>query len=385
MRNKRILLIGYKYPPDSGVGAIRIAKFAKYLPNKWDIHILTTPLDARNYSKQTNVSVHEAPLIWPDASKEFDKVRWVPQLIRAIQTLHKKHNFDCIWQTANPYFPLVAVPVVTRMIDTPFIIDLRDSWTLHPYNELSTPFGRLNSKISKVLEPQVISSADAVTVATEGMYQAYANSYPDLIHKFELIENGYDSDDFPTMKTESWDEFTIIYVGKFSNFRDPEPFFTALSKIQSSYDVSFVHVGNPEQKVEDIVEQLDISEYYMCTGYLDREGVAQWIQRSDLGLAVSGGSPQEMTTKVFDYIACKTPILGCGPDGSMADVINRFEEGYMIQNNITEICTVLSDILEMKPQSLGEGPYDDYTREKSANQLAELINKLCSRSVSSCA
>jgi glycosyltransferase involved in cell wall biosynthesis len=382
MKNKEILLIGYNYPPDSGVGTIRIAKFAKYLPNRWNIHILTTPSDKRSYSKQNNVSVHEVPLILPDISKEFDKIRWVPQLIHAIRMLHKEHRFDCIWQTANPYFPLAVVPVITRLIRVPFIVDLRDAWTQHPYSELSTLFGRLNSNISKILEPQVLTSADAVTLATKGMYEAYADSYPSLINKFEVITNGYDSDDFPIVETEPRDEFTIVYVGKFSNFRDPEPFLAALSEIQSSHNISFVHVGNSEAKVENTVKQLNLDKHYMCTGYLDRKEVAQWIQRSDLGLAVSGGSPQEMTTKVFDYIACKTPILGCGPNGSMANVINQFESGYMSQNDTTEISTVLSEILETKPQSLGQGPYDEYTREKSANQLATLINKLCSKSES---
>ena len=378
--NKNILLIGYKYPPDSGVGSIRISKFAKYPPNRWNIHILTTPSDRQNYSKQTNVSIHEVPLILPEKPKDFDKIRWVPQIIYFTQKLHKKYGFDCIWQTANPYFPLAAVPIVTRIIDIPFIVDLRDAWTLHPYRKLSTLFGRLNNKLSKHLEPQVLNSATAVTVATEGMYQAYTDAYPNLISKFEVIENGYDSDDYPILKTEPQSEFTIVYVGKFSYFRDPEPFLKALSRMQSSHDISFIHVGYTEDRVENMVTKFDLDECYLCTGYVDREEVTRWIARSDLGLAVSGGSPQEMTTKVFDYIACKTPILGCGPDGSMADVINQFEEGYMTQNNVRGIYTVLSNILETKPQSLGEGPYDDYTREKSANQLAELINRLCSRS-----
>jgi glycosyltransferase involved in cell wall biosynthesis len=373
---KKVLLIGYYYPPDSGVGSIRISKFAKFLPKQWNIHVLTTPSSAESRSNQYNVTVHEIPRIWPATPKSFDQTRWVPQLLKSVRKLHKQHEFDCVWQTANPFFPLIIVPICNKFISSNFIVDLRDSWTLHPYSDLTTIFGRLYAKTSQLLEPRVLRSADAVTVATDGINEAYANLYPEIKNKLHTIENGYDRDDFPQLETEPREGFDIVYVGKFSDFRDPNPFLNALSDIQFRYDVSFIHVGNSEEQVENAVRQYDLEQNYECTGYVGREEVARWIQRSDLGLAVSGGSPQEMTTKIFDYMACRTPILGCGPKGAMTDVIEQFEFGYVSPNETNQIKDTLSKIIDRKPHSLGSGPYSRYTRKESAKKLTNIIESL---------
>jgi len=197
-----------------------------------------------------------------------------------------------------------------------------------------------------------------------------------LSKKLYTVENGYDPDDFPPLETEPSDGFEIVYAGKFSNFRDPNPFLKALSKIQPQHDVSFVHVGNSEGHVQDAVKRYDLEQHYECTGYVDRTEVARRIQRADLGLAVSGGSPQEMTTKIFDYMACNTPILGCGPDGSMTEVIKRFEFGYVTTNETSQIKNILLDIIEQQPESLGSGPYTEYTRKNSTQKLAKVIENV---------
>ncbi|KAB7514666.1 glycosyltransferase [Halosegnis rubeus] len=375
MESRQILLIGFEYPPDTGVGSVRISKFSKYLPQEWDIHVLTKPANANIRSGRDNVTVHQVPPIWSTAPKTFDQIRWAPKLVTAVQSLHKQYSFDCIWQTANPFLPLIAVPIYKRFTGTKIIVDLRDSWTLHPYSKLTTIFGRLYDKISEVMEPRVLQAADAVTVATDGMNRAYSDSYPQMGAKFHTVNNGYDRDDFPQVEADSTDGFDIVYAGKFSNFRDIEPFIRALSEVQSQHDVSFIHVGNPEKSVESIVNRYGLDQSYRCTGYVGRETVAQVIHKSDLGLAISGGSPQEMTTKIFDYMACETPILGCGPEGSMTDAISEFEYGYTVPNETDRIKSTLLKIIKQHPESLGTGPYQKYTREESAQTLARIIEE----------
>jgi glycosyltransferase involved in cell wall biosynthesis len=213
-------------------------------------------------------------------------------------------------------------------------------------------------------------------VATDGIHEAYVNSYPKIENKVYTIENGYDHDDFPEVETKPREGFDIVYVGKFSDFRDPNPFLKALSHIQFQYDVSFIHVGHPEEQVENAVRQYDLEQNYECTGYVGRKEVARWIQKSNLGLAVSGGSPQEMTTKIFDYMACETPILGCGPGGSMTDVIEQFEFGYVAPNETNKIKNLILEIIDQNPESLGDGPYEEHTRKRSAEELAKIIKSL---------
>ena len=381
----RILLIGYNYPPGGGIGSIRIAKFTKYLPRDWDIHVLTAntntgpKIDAEvNNSEST--TVHRVSELWENITKDFGKIRWTPPLIRSVQQLHHEYSFDAIWHTAGPFLPLTSVPILKRHLDIPYIVDFRDSWTLHPYKPDRTAFGRLYDGISDLVEPTVLGAADVITTATEGITEVYKQEYPAIRSKFITIENGYDPSDFPEMDVEVADKFTIVYVGKFSHFRDPKPFLEAISMLRRDHNLRFIHVGEPESSVQSAVSEFDLDEIFECTGYVDRTEVTRQIRRADLGLAVSGGSPQEMTTKIFDYMACKTPILACGPtDGSMANVVSKFQYGYTVPNQRDCIQPIINKVINTCPGSLGHGPYESYSREKSSKLLEQTIED-CIRS-----
>lgn len=377
--DRRILLIGYWYPPCESVGSIRIEKFAKYLPDNWEVHVLTKSQEnTDNHSEfQPNSAprVHRVREPVSSVSKNLDHLRWSFPLAYNIKRLHTKYDFDCVWHTGNPFFPFVVAPLIKRISDISYIVDFRDSWTLHPYAELSGMFGNLNAFLSGVLEPKVLKSADAITTATDGITEEYRNAYPELDHKFYTIENGFDPDDFPDTNTaKETPSFTLVYVGKFSSFRDPRPIFNAISDLKSDVDMKFIHVGNTESKVEKYADSSEIGELYESTGYLQREGVTKCIRQADVGVAVSGGSNQEMTTKIFDYMACETPILACGPtDGAMSSVVQQFENGYIVPNDQELITEKLMRIINKKPKSLGPGPYDKYTRRHKAEELKTII------------
>ncbi|WP_247001698.1 glycosyltransferase [Halosolutus gelatinilyticus] len=379
MNQIRILLITYNYPPGGGVGSIRASKFAKYLPDQWNIHVLTA---ADNIGPNTdisiddggNVTVHEVSEFLPNSPKEFNKIRWVPPLCWKIRQLHERYSFDAIWHTAGPFLPLLSTVVITSSVEVPYLVDFRDAWTLQPYRPKRTVFGQMHDVVSTSAEPRILRRATAVTTATSGITRAYQNRYPELSSKFKTVENGYDPDDFPDVDVEQPNRFTIVYVGKFGHYRDVAPFLRALADIKTETGVQFVHVGEPEQDVVSTVAEFGLADQFTCTGFVDRSAVARHIHRADLGLAVSGGSPQEMTTKIFDYIACETPILACGPSaGAMAEVVSQFDHGYVTENEFPAIEAALSDIVATDPRSLGEGPYAEYTREQAGEKLAEIV------------
>lgn len=379
----RVLLVSYNFPPGGGVGAFRAAKFAKYLSEDWDVDVLTASSNAVETRATLSdlpdsLTVRECSVPWSDAPVELNKLRWTPNLVSKITNLNSTHDYDAIWQTAGPFMPLASVPVVARRIDAPVVVDFRDSWTLMPYKPELTLFGRLYYALSHRIEPRVLNAAAAVTTATEGMTSAYESEYPRIAERFATIPNGYDPDDFPDVDamTDS-DAFRIVYAGKFGWYRDVEPFLRALAELATEYDVEFVHAGREEPEVVETARKFGIESAVECIGYVERAELTRRIRGADLGLAISGGSDQEMTTKIFDYIACETPILACGPEsGSMANVVRRFENGVVAPNTTTEILRSLRTLCENPADSLGDGPYEEYTRERSAEKLDALLRSL---------
>ncbi|AXG06302.1 glycosyltransferase [Haloplanus rubicundus] len=378
MSSRSVLLIGYTYPPGGGVGSIRIAKAAKYLPDSWDIHVVTSPQNSdldqdHQIDIPDDVTIHEVAEWWSSAPKDFDKLRWSPPLTTTVYRLHRTYDFDCIWHTVDPFLPLTAAPLIRRLTNIPYVIDLRDPWKLRPTPTERTPFGKLYDLISRGTEPFVLQTADSITTATKGLTDMYKTAYPDIGEKIHTIRNGYDPDDFEVEDTTSLDEFQIVYPGKITPGMDCEPFFRAVSEIRKSHDVSILHIGHSNDHVQNLAKEVGISNLYTNTGYLDRKSLAKHVHRASVGLALTRDSVQ-IPTKVYDYIACDTPILGCGPtDGSMAEITDKFEYAWTVPNEVTAITEILEMIAVERPDTLGSGPRSNYTRQRTADQLVDVF------------
>lgn len=376
---KRILLIGYHYPPYEGVGATRIYKAAEYLRDRYQVHVLTGYTEPTRDHALDGVTVHYVPELLDWSPKRFDKISWVPKVVRAVQKLDTKYDYDVIWQTANPFLPLIALPIIKRQTGTPYIVDLRDSWTLMPYTRERTIFGKLNDVVSTLSEPRVLRDAAATTTATDGITATYKDVYPKIHDSFTTVPNGFDQSEYPKPDDIDQDDsvVTLFYSGKFSWYRDVEPLMAALGDIQESVDIELRHAGHPEDHVLDTAGQYGVRDSVQNLGYLNNQELAEELYTADLCLAISGGSRQEMTTKIFDYLACERPILAIGPkDGAMCNVVCQFEFGYTVRNSKPEIVEGLEEYLSTTPQKLGDGPYDDWTRQQTASQLSDVIESV---------
>ncbi|MGK7295278.1 MAG: glycosyltransferase [Candidatus Wenzhouxiangella sp. M2_3B_020] len=377
----RALIVAPYYLPSTSVGATRATQLAAHLPEKWHAHIITfTPSssDAPPSSHPDDIPIHRVKVPFSDVDRTFDSARWGPRLLAAIRRLDRLHTFDVIWQTAGPFMPLAVLPAAKRLTGLPYIVDLRDSWTLAPYTAPNpTAFGRLERTVAEQAEPAVLRGAARITTATDGIAAAYRDRYPALADRFVTVTNGYDESvhaDPGECRSDGDGQFKIVYAGKFGWYRDPRPFMAALAAHRGR-DVRFLHVGEPEERVRGAARRAGVSDLVTEVGRQPPGTVAELVCRSDAGLAVSGGSRQEMTTKVFDYIAAHRPILALGPrDGSMACVVAAFENGVVASNRDVDAITALGQLLDERPRELGSGPYEEYTRTLTAERMSSVFD-----------
>lgn len=374
-----VLLIGYHFPPTGGVGAIRIAKTAKFLPDSWNVHVLVT----RRSDTETGVEdesgavIHEMEKPLPDAP-DIEELRLASTVATTVRRLHDRIRFDCIWHTAGPFLPLAACPAVRRYYDVPYVVDLRDPWTLHPTAEERTTWGKVNDALSAWLEPRVVRAADAVTTATPTLTRDYREQYPAHRGKFATVHNGYDPADFASTADRDPDHFVVVYAGKFTDRMDPEPFLDAVGRLgtETECDPVLRHAGRADDRVVRLARKHGVEDAYEHLGYLSRDELSRVVRGADLGLALTRDSEQEIPTKLYDYIACETPVLACGPRGDMRTLASEFEHGYVCANEPDAVYRTLDDIVEDGPTSLGEGPYRAYTRRAATEGLASVLRRV---------
>ncbi len=373
----KVLVIAYYFPPSNLVGAFRVQKFVKFLSREASVSIDVVSVDenlyrqkgASRFAESEKLKIHRTGVFRGKLPVREEGIYWLPKLIPFLAALTRKKKFDVLYITGNPFFSFLAAPIIKRLRAIPYILDFRDPWSLSPYRK-KTHLNKALFGLIRLIEKSAVKNASYVLNVTDDATAMYKEEYKNLDpSKFLTIENGVDTEDLTAPEIKSPYGFTMVYVGKFSDFRDPEPLMGALGAFVKKRglvpdDFRFVHVGGFEPKVAKAAREAGIEEYFENTGYLDYPEVIGRIKGSDLCVLVSGGHPYEPTTKVFDYMALGKGILAICPEkGFLADALTEYGGGKMVPQGKEEIGGAL------------EYFYDARTEQKSAPILPEKFRR----------
>lgn len=287
----RILIASYHFPPDAAVGALRLAKAARLLPEfGWQPYILTVRdeyreqgIDASRLKGLETLSIvrtgvlprvvdvlasvkrllggkpaaghlavahSEAPAASP-AGETFrsrltrafvslivllpdDKKNWSIRAAVTAVTEIRKHRIDWVL-TSGPPFSVHFVGLVAKLFTrAKWIADFRDPWIELLAERFPSTRTHLSDWIEARMEAAVMSGADKIAVTTERMRSAMSSRYPQLRDKFVCIPNSIDTASFPAQAADRYDTLTITYAGTLYFDRTPEPLFKAVQKLIES-------------------------------------------------------------------------------------------------------------------------------------------------------
>lgn len=389
----RVLVIAHAFPPCGGAGVQRTAKFVKYLPQfGWtptvltvlpscyglldpslerdlpeDVEIVRTSLfdpvarssaESADYSaleplgksKRKNGRKRTAAfpiyrrllrpamrwswiivdnlLLIPD-----HHILWFPHALKAGLRLLRRKKFQLIYATGEPYSSYMIALWLSRLTGVPFVLDMRDPWTLAPYRIVRhVPFRHI---VERRQERRVLVAAKACIFAiTTALYK---DAYPDLQRKFHYIPNGYDSADFEGVAPKRFDNFTVVHSGTFlPGYRTAETFLQALRQLVTTRpdivnQLQVLFVGRPGQE-EKLTEKLSLRGIVKHIGYVPHSESIGYLKGADLLLLIGGRHSWEESGKVYEYIAAGKPILALvEPAGSAATLLQSIPWARVIR------------------------------------------------------
>jgi len=284
---KTVLIICYHFPPDAAIGAVRPAKFAKYLPEfGWNPVVYTIdekyyetcdydrlepglegiqvyrgalfPSPLKLYSSLKSLKKsdgHDSPPITTAdvfnsdghgsvGSAKFllssllrlpdDKQGWILNIATKGFAIARKHRVDAFLTSGPPMSTHIGGAIVRMLTGIKWIADFRDPWVSAPW-ETIRPNVPLTDTMNKKLEHWVVRNADMV-ISTTDTTTAYFKSILDeqSAGKCLTISNGFDDDDFKFLGHSypcGSPKTKIIYTGSLYANRNPENFFAALRKL----------------------------------------------------------------------------------------------------------------------------------------------------------
>lgn len=372
-------MLCYHYPPANNGGVERSRKFAQYLPlSGWTPHVLTT--DARGTLADAHVTYTSEPLslyrrmnrrrkpldVTATSAKPAGnanslvnriarallipdvQIGWTLMALRMGRWIVRQHHVDVIYSSTPPPSVHLLGYLLSRLTGKPWVMDLRDPWTIEPQNVLLRRYGwRL--AVERWLERLCFRRADAIILNTPRATAQYAERYPMFAPKMHTITNGFDADDMARAAANTtlspWrpippDAFVISHTGAFyrSPTDDPTPhlFLDALKRLYDDGMISaaicrVVFAGPVAPRTLERIVALGLDALIDLPGMLMHDDALRLMLASDLLLLYdpAGDGTTYVRGKLYEYLASSKPILGIMPDGATRDLLARSGRGLL--------------------------------------------------------
>jgi glycosyltransferase involved in cell wall biosynthesis len=423
----RALIISYAFPPVGGAGVQRVLKLVKYLPARGvtptvltvenpsvpvrdpsleedipgGVHVIRVRTLEPSYAakQEAQRSTTEAgPGLTALARAGLAKAAaamfvpdpqllWLPAAHRALARRLFRGVDDVVFISGPPFSQFLLAPLARLRRGTAVVLDYRDEWRMASRTA--------SSQVGAWLERRLLSSAHAVTTATEAYRTELCARFgfldPEHVH---AIPNGYDPDDFGKKLPEpSGDRFVLTYSGTIF------PLTTAHWLIAA---VRLLHEREPElarlltlRFVGRIVETEEKDFRNTAglgverTGYVEHRRAIEELAKGHAALCILDavpGAERVYPAKIFEIMHLRKPCLVLAPEGALADLVRRHRVGEVVASrDVHAIASVLERMLRahragVAPTMSTPVDVERFDRRQQAAQFADVFRAAMSTS-----
>jgi len=357
---RHALVLAYYFPPVNESGALRPARFCKYLPQFGYKPVVVTTTSAEGLANPApdvfQVSRNDGPKggsVWRRFAIRIlqrvlpynDRIEWVPDAIATASKILRHTKIQVVISTSPPIATHMVALWLRWRHGVAWIADFRDPLVGNPYR--NRWHGRLYDAL---MERWIVSWADAVIMNTDAALMAMKRRYPQSTKKFHLIWNGYDPDDECRPRPiPQRDHKIMVHVGSIYGGRHPGRLVDSIARLlerghlaagkfrlrligslehdmpwlaHSAFEplvrAGLIEYGNEVVPRLEAYRQMAEADYLLL---LDVNALGR-------GLQVPG--------KIFEYIRIGRPILAFTPSGSPVERI-------LAQSEIPHTCIAPSE------------------------------------------
>ncbi|GEM_PF-1004001 len=363
----KLLVLTAHYPPDVGAAPVRMSEIVKRFSADEDIcslKVLVFNPQAENESSMINwirtskkVEVLRMRPIFPFVFHRFQIINpftlleWLIALLRI-----KDYRPDLIISTAPLPHPVILAYVYSKLLKSKYVVDIRDDWSatvndlldmqpffvkysLRPFNFL------INSIFILACKNAILISCvhEVLKVKFSKLQKVPIIVVPNGINNQLLlaIKSGFDKESIFRKSNIQFKNSTkfLIYAGDLAaSYYSPEIVLDALQKlISNGLDLRYILIGDGirKEKIARLAEEKGIKENIYLLGKKSHSEALELMLASDIAIySLNKNDAQAKYAfglKVYEYIACKLPILAVADDDSVVStVITRNDIGISL-------------------------------------------------------
>ena len=431
---KKVLLVSFCFPPASGVGTVRVGKFAKYLSEfGWESIVLTAGIDERQPQtlpiEMDEVNIVRAPYFsigstiyqhlggeallspqspsvnysWKRAVHRltrllrpiytlsifqaliFDPIGWYPHALKKGREILSKTEINAIFSSYSPSTSHFVASRLQRQTGLPWVAEFRDLWSLNPYSRTIKPLRFLECQVEK----RVMKNSSLLITVSEPLAQQLQAMHAKEV---SIIPNGFDEEDY-LENVPLTSKFTMTYTGNiYPGKRDPTPLFEAVRELKEEGKVSSENFeirffgGSSLSTFSPLIEKYHLGDVVKVCGLIPLRESIMKQKESTILLLLEWTDPLAKgiySGKIFEYIGAQRPILAIAYKGGVIDELLLESGTGVLINEVETIKNILCRWLE-EWQRLGKivsywkprgNVIKRYTHREQARKLAQSLDK----------
>jgi hypothetical protein len=311
--------------------------------------------------------------------------RWAHRATALAERIIVKGVHQAVITSAPPHMSHEAGRLVSLATGLPFVMDMRDPWSLQPWLRESVA-SSLWYRRADGCERACIEQAKLIVANTQPAHTALANAYPAARDRIITVMNGSDDDPLPPHRHS--ERFTIGYAGTIYLDRDPLLLFRAAAQVIKAGALT------PKQFGVDILGRFAAEEHVPLLGMAAREGVADYVtvepprpQQAALDFLAGasmlvifpGSNTLAIPAKVFEYIRFDSWLLTIAEPASGIALLLRGTSADVVDPHVEDVAAAISaryrdHIAGVRPTRVAID--DRFSRSTQARLLLDAIAKV---------
>lgn len=393
---KNVLIISYTFPPNSGIGGRRWAKFSKYLKkNGILVHVIAGNINSTSVSDwNKDVELYRNKITYLNTGYPkllngkptglmqkigyrlslarvktgtkgnfYDKSAfWEKELVPQVENAIKTGGIKNIIISCAPFHMAhCLLPLKKKYSHVNFIVDFRDPWTIgkaYGFESLS----KKRIAIEKQKEREVIEGYDYVISVADEMTAYFKKLHASLPSKFVTIKNGFDPEDYDEIHENgkenqflNSDTLKFVFTGSFYKgaVHHFKSLVNALNDIKKSNNVmynklNFEFYGDLPTELEKMAAEHSIIH---IGDFISLKEVFKKIKSANVGmLFLTDEVNYSFSTKFYEYLSQKKTIAVFTKQGTTSAYIKNNALGYVLtpENLNHELERMVDDFVNKK-------------------------------------
>lgn len=308
---------------------------------------------------------------------------WINPSIKFLSQYLEEHPVDLIVSTGPPHSMHLIAMGLKKKFNIPWIADFRDPWTeIDFYDKLRLT--KWADRKHRELEKKVIETSDHVVTVSPNCAKDMDKVPGKIVN---VINNGFDPEDFKDLDTTPDDKFSICHFGAFNRDRNPAALWKALSLLAEKNHkfrnkLSIKLIGQTDDSIIKDITTNGLQDNLILWDHLPHKKGLQELAKSQVLLLAINDAPNArgiLPGKMYEYMALKRPILAIGPtDSDFAKIIMETNTGVAVDfGNSEEMHTILENYFNLflgNQLTVKSTFVENYSRKKLAEKFVALAD-----------